>query len=502
MSTTVTTDPPAPRQARYRALFLAPLEAADRLARSLDGRLVVLLFWAVLVFPAIALRGFHYEEGLAVGLARGALREGHWLEPHLYGIRFTERPNLLAWTIAALAGLTGSFHPVVVRLPTVAALLGGALLVYGIVMRRTSRAAGLAAALFFLASPMIIPRHVTAVPDLLLAVLIFWAFVVWWEGQTNDGPGLARWTAVGAILAAAALLKGPQPLAFFALGAGAFVLVERRWRQVPGLMLAGVVAALPTSLWYLAVFQPGDSANWARYMRLGSLPPLASLPLEKLDFATDLALNLLPGLLLAVPFAAATLMRRSGAERNGLVLALTLYAGLCTLVLLLWPSDPAVRYAMPAAPAVAALAGLAFHAWRGVRPWLVALVLWGGAALSVYPVAAGWIVAPFAPQVAQRARIGAYALEAAIRTEPGVIHAVFDDGLNVLAYLDTQIRGVPRADDLATLAAPAWVFTKRDHVAAIAAARPELRVVRHVAVERGNYELVRLLPRTNSGDGL
>ena len=89
------------------------------------------------------------------------------------------------------------------------------------------------------------------------------------------------------MLALAGLLKGPQPIGYFALGVGLFVLGTRSWRQIPGLMLAGLICAVPLAIWYAAIYTPGDEANWAAFMRLAnrarsfparSVPASASLP--------------------------------------------------------------------------------------------------------------------------------------------------------------------------------------------------------------------------------
>src|SRR5262245_5267869 len=67
----------------------------------------LVVLWALLVVPGIGLRGVIYEEQTVIGLARGALEDGHWLSPHLYGLRFVERPVLMSWLIALFASPLG-----------------------------------------------------------------------------------------------------------------------------------------------------------------------------------------------------------------------------------------------------------------------------------------------------------------------------------------------------------------------------------------------------------
>ena len=190
---------------------------------------------AAIVFPLISIRAYHYEEGLTAALAKDALSGSPWYVPDLFGARWIERPVMQSWIAAAISWPFGGVSQISVRLPTVAALFAGALLIWGLVRPRVSRPAALVAALCFLFSPAVLQKAVTAEADILLSVFEFAAFVVWWRGYEAGRIGLVRWLAVGLLLAATALCKGPQPAAFFAFGVGAFILIKRDWKQVAGL---------------------------------------------------------------------------------------------------------------------------------------------------------------------------------------------------------------------------------------------------------------------------
>jgi len=157
------------------------------------------------------------------------------------------------------------------------------------------------------------------------------------------------------------------------------------------------------------------------------------------------------------------------------------------------------RYAMPALPAVAVLAGLAFDEWRDRFGGAWAGILWIGAALAIYPLVAGWIVAPLLPSVAQKNRITAYAADQAVRTQPGTVFGVFWSGGNVLAHMDAPIRLVRNPEALKQLAAGNWVFAHRAEIAAVASARPDVRVLEYVVAAAGSgddqFVLARLAPR-------
>src|SRR4029077_13084547 len=101
--------------------------------------------------------------------------------------------------------------------------------------------------------------------------------VFYWGGSGNaeGSMALSRWLAIGVVLALAGLFKGPQPIAYFALGVGFYILTSRSWRQFPGLILAGIICIIPLVYWYAAIYAPGDEGNWAVFMRVR---PVAILP--------------------------------------------------------------------------------------------------------------------------------------------------------------------------------------------------------------------------------
>ena len=189
----------------------------------------------------------------------------------MFNLRFVERPTLQSWIIAAISAPFGDVNQITARLPIVLFLLFGCLLIYWL-LRRV--AASVPAALFgvalFLACPLVIRSYVMITADLPLAVLLFFAFVLWWSGYAQESISVSRWLAIGVVLALAGLLKGPQPVAYFALGVGLFIVGTRSWRQIPGLLLAGLICAVPLAIWYALIYTPGDEATWAAFMRLGN----------------------------------------------------------------------------------------------------------------------------------------------------------------------------------------------------------------------------------------
>ena len=286
------------------------------------------------------------------------------------------------------------------RLPTVAALFAGALLIWNLVRPRVSRPAALVAALCFLFSPAVLQKAVTAEADVLLSAFEFAAFVVWWRGYEAGRVGLARWLAVGLLLAATALCKGPQPAAFFGLGVGAFILVKRDWKQLPGYALAGVVSVGIMTSWYVAVYRAADVDTLLEYMRLSRKETILDYLAYRLGFMTVLV-TFLPGLLIAAPALFDWARRRAPADISAtdrpLFLALVLYATIPIIALAVWPGA-ATRYAMPALLAIAAIAGLCLRpAGRAPRSTLRGWRCRSWPALIAYQFVWGWIAAPLLP---------------------------------------------------------------------------------------------------------
>jgi 4-amino-4-deoxy-L-arabinose transferase len=99
---------------------------------------LIVAVWAILVLPLVFFRGFNSDEGVAVTIARTAIEDGYWLTPHMFNLRWIERPALLSWIIAAISLPFGSVGQFTARLPIVLSLLGGCLLIFGLLRRVAS----------------------------------------------------------------------------------------------------------------------------------------------------------------------------------------------------------------------------------------------------------------------------------------------------------------------------------------------------------------------------
>jgi 4-amino-4-deoxy-L-arabinose transferase-like glycosyltransferase len=453
---------------------------------------VIVLIWLAFTIPAIGLRGLHYEEGTVIALARGAIEDGYWLVPHHYGFRFVERPVLMSWLIAGLGTILGGIDQPVARIPAILSLLSGAALVCYFVRGYARAPAGLFAAVCLLVSPAVLQKVVTAEPDLMVSILLFAAFVIWWHGNAAGRVTPIRWIAIGLVLGMAGLTKGPQPLAYFTFGVGAFLLVRRRWSEWPGFMLAHVIAGAAVLSWYIAVYAPGDLSLWANHSRMTSAFSLTQWTVEMVRFAVQFGLELGPSVLLAV--AGGIAAYRTGSEKTrDLVVALALYALCCTLVLAIWPSGAATRYAMPALPAIAAMAGLAFDRFRVERPGLVNVALGIAAILTTYQLLIGWLAMPLMPDRFQKSRLAGQAVATLVRTEPATLYAMHGRlNNNVLAYVPAPVREVPFAD-LPSVPTPAWALVTPDQFHELQAMRSDLQITQRATFDADDtYYLIDL----------
>lgn len=449
------------------------------LARSLRRRpaWVVFWLWALCVLPFAGTRNLYYEEGRYTLAALDILSHGHWLRPEVLGLGFVDRPPLLLWLVAAAVGICG-VSEWAVRAPALLASLAGALLVARAARRKAGASAGLLAAVAFLLSPYLFTAGARAEPDLFVTVASFGAFTLWLESRDARGRrALLGWATTVVLLVATALFKGPQPLGYFVLGAALLSVRERRWRDLTGVALAGAVAVSAVVAWGFAVYRPGDEAAWRMVTRTESLPSAGRYVGNVLRFGVETAAHLLPWLALAALFLSRAWRRRAGLDgRSGRPFAL--YALGCTVPLALWPYA-LPRYAMPALPAVAVLAGLAGASLlrsgpRGAR------IATSGLVLAAFVARAAWLAAiPFDGRRNEAARRMAAALSAPLRgTADPVLVLGLPIDYNAAFYIQRSgvaLREVRGPDEVVP---PCWLVTA-------APPPPGAREVAAVADRRG-----------------
>lgn len=471
-----------------RALSAPALLAA---ARRVPAPAWIVLIWAVLFLPSLGAHNFHWEEGRNAYMAQSFLRDGDWLVPTIWGEAWRERPQLYAWLVAVASWLAGTLDERVARLPAVLAILAGGLLIHALVARHAGRLAAVLGAGCWFLCPIVLNR-VTAEPDLLLGVLSFAAFVVWWQGRERGRVAWWRWLLCGLLLAGIAAAKGPQQVGFFGLGVLAYTLLRRRWRDLPGLVLSGLMPALLTVGWAWHAYRPGQEDYWLAYMRLVTEDQsLAGYVANIGKFAGGLVANALPGILLAAPVWWRALRGRRG-PGGDLALALLLYAGLCAVVLLFWPYARE-RYAIPVFPAAAAAAALlvpellrrADRLGRALR-WLFGIAFYG---LAAYRLALILVVMPLRPELFSHMREVGARIDATVASDPAPLFVIGQQMHNALWYAAAEPVGIDeRALD--RLDGGAWLIGSSARVDGVVAARPSLSPRERVVLD-GSIILVR-----------
>ena len=450
---------------------------------------LIALACAVLTGPLIFFRGYNSDEGLAVTIARTTLEDGEWLVPHVFNVRWVERPTLLSWIIAALSAPFGQFgshvSQITARLPVALFVLFGCVLIF-LMLRRV--AASVPAALFgvalFLACPLVIRSSVLVTADLPLAVTLFFAFYLWWCGNDEGSIGVSRWLAIGVVLALAGLFKGPQPIAFFALGVGFYILASRSWRQFPGLILAGIICIIPLAYWYAAIYAPGDKGNWAAFMRVR---PVAILPGPIVAGLRTLS-EIFPAAVAAAAFFVGHALRRRSLARPGFVAALSCYAFIAAIAVLFWPGGSLPRYYLPMVLPLCVFGGLGYDLFAEKWPQIIAPIMVITAALLLYASVYA-LASPFLPLRYRQAWFDAEKITAAMQTAPAPLYRTGDTGLNVLPYVPGRIL-IATPDELASVEGPAWMLLPNDEAGALVARRPDkLRIV----MPLGDVEQWRLL---------
>jgi 4-amino-4-deoxy-L-arabinose transferase-like glycosyltransferase len=352
----------ASRAASSPAIFIASLSR-------LPSWVTVTLLWALLFLPFAGMRALYYEEGRYTLAALDMLAHGHWLRPEVLGVGFVEKPPLPYWLSSISIWIMGGASEWAVRLPPLLATLLGALLVERVARREAGQLAGFIASIAFLTSPFIFTKGARGEPDLLVTVFSFAAFMVWLETRESAGSARLRgWAIAGLLLMATALCKGPQPLAYFGIGAGLLALGDRRWRELPELAALGLFSIGAVALWSALVFEPGDGGTWRQQMRADGWPALLPYLGNVGRFIGETAAEMMPWLVLALPAMSARWRHRHGIG-DRVARAMTFYALGCTALLAFWPHAES-RYAMPALCGVAVLAGLGGAAlWRQGPAW-------------------------------------------------------------------------------------------------------------------------------------
>jgi 4-amino-4-deoxy-L-arabinose transferase-like glycosyltransferase len=483
--------------ARYWDLAFRPgewlLSRFSRLEQSRWPILWVIGLFLVQAIPSTIIRASNLEEGRILAMARGAVEDNHWLTPFVYGERFAERPVLLSWITALFGELTGGVTLWSLRIPHLCFFIAGALLIYSTLRSITGKSAAIFGALCWISMPVVAPKFSNSEPDIVLSTLLFAAFCVWWQGTNGKSMTLGRWLSVSVLIALAGLTKGPQPVAYFALGVGAYILLKQR-DQIPAFIVANLTAGLIIGGWYAIVHEPNDIELWKAHSRLSDTVGLETVR-DHLDFVKSLAIELLPGTILIGPAIMIAVFTWRN-NRCDLLLAAILYSVTCTLVLVFWPGGVAARYAMPATMTLAVVCGLMFEYWRHSHPRVIVSALVVTYLIFVALLVRGWVAMPFWPHLFKESQIAGTAISSVFQGRPGPLYVIGNSTEhNMLVYVRGRIRAVT-LDDLARLQTHSIAVLLPEEREALARQAPTLRIIDRADLvsQRRPYKVVEILP--------
>ena len=307
------------------------------------------------------------DEAPYIEIARLTSESGQWLPLRTGPGLENTKPPLLFWMGMAATRLAGSFSLLALRLPIVAFALATALLAF--VAARAlgySRAVSAVASLTFLGFFSSFQYGRPFLVNLPETFFVFLSFVL----LVRAGPDwtYGRALGVGAALGTACLFKSFALVGPGGLGLAAVSFVARdaalgEWmrRDVPRLVLVGVVALACFALWPLADPDPGEVLrHFVLEENLGKLPAaeggyLGGLiagpyPLYRIWLGPFANAGLFAPMLLAAVWGDARERRRLGrSERQLWLFALSF------LVVYSLPSQRQENYLLPIMPALAIL---------------------------------------------------------------------------------------------------------------------------------------------------
>ncbi len=192
-------------------------------------------------------------------IPREMIASGNWVSPHLNSLRYFEKPPLGYWLNAASI-LTFGENAFAVRLPSALSVGLSALLIMLLLRQVSPRDevwAGPVAALVFLTSLEVPIVGTFAVLDSMFAATLTLTMTCFFlASQAERGSSRRRWflIAAGISCGLAFLIKGFLALVVPALTMGAYLVWQRRWRDLLGLAWLPLIAAVLTALpWSLAI---------------------------------------------------------------------------------------------------------------------------------------------------------------------------------------------------------------------------------------------------------
>ncbi len=188
------------------------------------------------------------EESRRAGIAFEMLETGDWITTTIQRDAVFYRPPLQNWAIALSCMLHDSRGAWAVRLPSVLAILGTCLLVYGYSRNFLSPLGAFGAAAAYATMVQVLELGRTAETEAIFTVFTSGSLLVWHWGYVRQwaacrGPSWRTWSAAYGLAALGTLAKGLQPPVYLFASTAIFLLWRRQLRAFFSLAhLAGLLA--------------------------------------------------------------------------------------------------------------------------------------------------------------------------------------------------------------------------------------------------------------------
>ena len=299
------------------------------------------------------------EEPRVATMAREMLETGDWLVPRQQGQVFAERPPMGAWLMAIVGALRGRVDEWAIRLPSALAILWTAAAIYAYGRCFLSPLGAAYAACAYATAAQVLEIGRMGESEAVFTALLSSALLLWHAGQTRGWRAVVYWPLAYALLAGAALVKGPQAPVYVLGAIVVHCALRRRWRELlsPPHLLALAVGAGLVCAWAVPFALATDRhALWTAWALLsakrfgldGLAAHLATYPLE-------VASCLLPWSVIALPLIWPSVRRRLRDRPEHVAFLITACAVSFPTV---WLAHGAkARYFLPMYPCAALLLG-------------------------------------------------------------------------------------------------------------------------------------------------
>jgi 4-amino-4-deoxy-L-arabinose transferase-like glycosyltransferase len=260
---------------QHRATHASPLPTAYKL--------IIIAYGLSLLLIGLHVRTLTRHEVLAAYPAKEMLRGHSWIVPMYAGIARTAKPPLMYWIIASFMKVFESDAEWVVRLPSVLAAVGLAVMLAAFAARFYGARVGLISGLIQLTSVYLLIQSRLAESDMQLVLLVTAAIFVFASGPVAEAdigaqtePKLINWRSTLFYLLAGIsfLLKGLVGPAFMIVGAIVYAIVQRdrrAWRFL-GNPIGTVLFLILVAAWPIAAYlkYPAIWESW-RFEQFGRL---------------------------------------------------------------------------------------------------------------------------------------------------------------------------------------------------------------------------------------